>query len=173
MLEFTKLKLKSKTAKLLLVLLIICGVIGVGKYIKHERLENKVVVFEMRFNEISEDLNVEINEVDVLGIKAQKEQLIKLREDVQKQHIYHLKNSTEQMMWNELDLALGYYIEAIDLMLETVENPWGLLTGVPEQQINTINNEIEKHTNMYKQYKKQLKIESLEGMNADISAKEL
>ena len=138
----------------------ITGIVHVVQKVHHNNLQETVWDFESRFTEIIEASEVDLDETDTVGLKEQKANAEQLHLEVLE--VIKDSNDEEELMFKEFEIMLTYYIEAIDIMVSTIENPWDLLTGSPLLRLEAINNEIDKHGQLYNQYKKDLELECIE-----------
>lgn len=150
----------SVVAVVLAAVIGITGIIHVVQKVHYNNLQETVWDFESRFNEIIEASEVDLDETDTVGLKEQKANAEQLRLEVLE--VIKDSNDEEELMFKEFEIMLTYYIEAIDIMVSTIENPWDLLTGSPLIRLEAINNEIDKHGQLYNQYKKDLELECIE-----------
>ena len=138
----------------------ITGVVHVVQRVHHNNLQETVWNFESRFIEIVEASEADLDETDTVGLKEQKANVEQLRLEVLE--TIEDSNDEEELMFKEFEIMLTYYIESIDIMISTIENPWDLLTGAPLQRLETIANEIDNHGQLYNQHKKALELEYVE-----------
>ena len=150
----------SVVAVVLAAIIGITGIVHVVQKVHHNNLQEAVWDFESRFHEIIEASEADLDETDTVGLKEQKANAEQLHLEVLE--VIKDSNDEEELMFKEFEIMLTYYIEAIDIMVSTIENPWDLLTGSPLMRLETINNEIDKHGQLYNQYKKALELECIE-----------
>ena len=150
----------SVVAVVLAAVIGITGIVHVVQKVHHNNLQETVWDFESRFTEIIEASEVDLDETDTVGLKEQKANAEQLHLEVLE--AIEDSNDEEELMFKEFEIMLTYYIEAIDIMVSTIENPWDLLTGSPLLRLEAINNEIDKHGQLYNQYKKDLELECIE-----------
>jgi hypothetical protein len=150
----------SIVAVVLAAVIGITGIVHVVQKVHHNNLQETVWDFESRFTEIIETSEVDLDETDTVGLKEQKTNAEQLHLEVLE--VIKDSNDEEELMFKEFEIMLTYYIEAIDIMVLTIENPWDLLTGSPLMRLEAINNEIDKHGQLYNQYKKALELECIE-----------
>jgi hypothetical protein len=158
--------MENKKGCLSIVAVVLAAVIGITSIVHvvqkvhHNNLQETVWDFESRFTEIIEASEVDLDETDTVGLKEQKANAEQLHLEVLE--VIKDSNDEEELMFKEFEIMLTYYIEAIDIMVLTIENPWDLLTGSPLMRLEAINNEIDKHGQLYNQYKKALELECIE-----------
>jgi hypothetical protein len=158
--------MENKKGCLSIVAVVLAAVIGiisivhVVQKVHHNNLQETVWDFESRFTEIIEASEVDLDETDTVGLKEQKANAEQLHLEVLE--VIKDSNDEEELVFKEFEIMLTYYIEAIDIMVLTIENPWDLLTGSPLMRLEAINNEIDKHGQLYNQYKKALELECIE-----------
>ena len=150
----------SVVAVVLAAIIGITGIVHVVQKVHHNNLQETVWDFESRFTEIIEASEADLDETDTVGLKEQKANAEQLHLEVLE--VIKDSNDEEELVFKEFEIMLTYYIEAIDIMVSTIENPWDLLTGAPLQRLEAINNEIDKHGQLYNQYKKALELECVE-----------
>ena len=150
----------SVVAVVLAAVIGITGIVHVVQKVHHNNLQETVWDFESRFHEIIEASEADLDETDTVGLKEQKANAEQLHLEVLE--VIKDSNDEEELMFKEFEIMLTYYIEAIDIMVSTIENPWDLLTGSPLMRLEAINNEIDKHGQLYNQYKKDLELECIE-----------
>ena len=150
----------SVVAVVLAAVIGITGIVHVVQKVHHNNLQETVWDFESKFTEIIEASEVDLDETDTVGLKEQRANAEQLHLEVLE--VIKDSNDEEELMFKEFEIMLTYYIEAIDIMVSTIENPWDLLTGSPLMRLETINNEIDKHGQLYNQYKKALELECIE-----------
>lgn len=150
----------SIVAVVLAAIIGITGIVHVVQKVHHNNLQETVWDFESRFTEIIEASEADLDETDTVGLKEQKANAEQLHLEVLE--VIKDSNDEEELMFKEFEIMLTYYIEAIDIMVSTIENPWDLLTGSPLMRLEAINNEIDKHGQLYNQYKKDLELECIE-----------
>ena len=150
----------SVVAVVLAAVIGITGIVHVVQKVHHNNLQEAVWDFESRFTEIIEASEVDLDETDTVGLKKQKANAEQLHLEILE--AIEDSNDEEELMFEEFEIMLAYYIEAIDIMVSTIENPWDLLTGSPLLRLEAINNEIDKHGQLYNQYKKALELECIE-----------
>ena len=154
---------KSRLAVVAIVLAAIIGITGVVHVVQrvhHNNLQETVWDFESRFHEIMEASKADSKESDIVGLREQ-------RANIEQLHLEVLEaiedsNDEEELMFKEFEIMLTYYMEAIDIMMSTIESPWDLLTGTPLKRLETIKNEIDNHGLLYNEYKKPLELECVE-----------
>ena len=158
--------MENKKGRLTVVAVVLAAVIGITgivhvvQKVHHNNLQETVWDFESRFHEIIEASEADLDETDTVGLKEQKANAEQLHLEVLE--VIKDSNDEEELMFKEFEIMLTYYIEAIDIMVSTIENPWDLLTGSPLMRLEAINNEIDKHGQLYNQYKKALELECIE-----------
>ena len=158
--------MENKKGRLTVVAVVLAAVIGITgivhvvQKVHHNNLQETVWDFESRFHEIIEASEADLDETDTVGLKEQKANAEQLHLEVLE--VIKDSNDEEELMFKEFEIMLTYYIEAIDIMVSTIENPWDLLTGSPLTRLEAINNEIDKHGQLYNQYKKALELECIE-----------
>ena len=150
----------SVVAVVLAAVIGITGIVHVVQKVHHNNLQETVWDFESRFTEIIEASEIDLDETDTVGLKEQRANAEQLHLEVLE--VIKDSNDEEELMFKEFEIMLTYYIEAIDIMVSTIENPWDLLTGSPLLRLEAINNEIDKHGQLYNQYKKALELECIE-----------
>jgi hypothetical protein len=150
----------SIVAVVLAAVIGITGIVHVVQKVHHNNLQETVWDFESRFTEIIEASEIDLDETDTVGLKEQKANAEQLHLEVLE--VIKDSNDEEELMFKEFEIMLTYYIEAIDIMVATIENPLDLLTGSPLMRLEAINNEIDKHGQLYNQYKKALELECIE-----------
>jgi hypothetical protein len=158
--------MENKKGCLSIVAVVLAAVIGITSIVHvvqkvhHNNLQETVWDFESRFTEIIEASEIDLDETDTVGLKEQKANAEQLHLEVLE--VIKDSNDEEELMFKEFEIMLTYYIEAIDIMVATIENPLDLLTGSPLMRLEAINNEIDKHGQLYNQYKKALELECIE-----------
>ena len=165
--------MKNYTKLIVMVLIVALGLGGVVQLVQwnhHKKLVEKINAYENRTIAITEQIEIELDEMDTVGIKEQKVLLENLRIEIQKD--MNKANNTEKALFYELDYMIGYFIEALDIMIGLMNNPWDMLTGVPEQRLYNIEQEMDAHGQLYKQYKNELKIETEDNLEENIIVNE-
>ena len=157
----------TAVAVVLAAIIGITGIVHVVQRVHHDNLQETVWNFESRFGEIVEASEADLDETDTVGLKEQKANAEQLHLEVLE--VIEDSNDEEELMFKEFEIMLTYYIEGIDIMISTLENPWDLLTGAPLQRLETIGNELNNHGQLYNQHKKTLELECSE----DIISEEL
>ena len=158
--------MENKKGRLTVVAVVLAAVIGITgivhvvQKVHHNNLQETVWDFESRFHEIIEASEADLDETDTVGLKEQKANAEQLHLEVLE--VIKDSNDEEELMFKEFEIMLTYYIEAIDIMVSTIENPWDLLTGSPLKRLETIKNEMVKHGQLYNKYKKALELEHVE-----------
>ena len=153
--------MKNYTKLIVMVLIVALGLGGVVQLVQwnhHKKLVEKINAYENRTIAIAEQIEIELDEMDTVGIKEQKVLLEDLRVEIQKD--MNKAKDIEKALFYELDYMIGYCIEALDMMMGLINNPWDMMTGVPEQRLYNIEQEMDTHGQLYKQYKDELKIET-------------
>jgi hypothetical protein len=54
----------------------------------------------------------------------------------------------------------SYYSEMLLVISDVVNNPWNLLTGMPDEVIDNILQKLEEHGDKYNEYKQELELET-------------
>ena len=120
----------------------ITGVVHVVQRVHHNNLQETVWDFESRFTEIAEASEGDLKEVDTVGLRQQRANIEQLHLEVLE--VIEDSNDEEELMFKELEIMLTYYMEAIDIMMSTIESPWDLLTGTPLKRLGYDEKEINK-----------------------------
>lgn len=121
-------------------------------------LKNQVNDYETRMYNIATEVEMNLEEMDVVGLNNNKDELNVLLEEIEVTAEEYDEDSTERKMFNEFTASIEYLMQSIDIMIAVVEDPWSMLSGVPEQQLETVEKEIEEHATLYSQYKMELNL---------------
>ena len=155
--------MENKKSRLTIVAIVLSAIIGITgvvhvvQRVHHNNLQETVWDFESRFTEIAEASEGDLKEVDTVGLRQQRANIEQLHLEVLE--VIEDSNDEEELMFKELEIMLTYYTESIDIKLSTIDSPWDLLTGAPLKRLETIDNEIDNHKQLYNQYKEALELE--------------
>lgn len=146
-------------AAILILVLCVGGLAIRRKQIMHEKLENQVLLFEEELYSVVLDSEEAINDMDTVALKDCRDRLGILQDDIQfaldEEH-----NETAIALYSELNTMVSYYSEMLLVISDVVNNPWNLLTGMPDEVIDNILQKLEEHGNKYNEYKQELELET-------------
>lgn len=153
----------KKYIKLIIAILILAlcagGLTIRKKQIMHERLENQVILFEEELYDIVLNSEEAINNMDTVTLKDCRDRLEILQDDIQFE-LDEARDETVIALYSELNKMVSYYSEMLLVISDVVNNPWNLLTGMPDEVIDNILQKLEEHGNKYNEYKQELKLET-------------
>lgn len=129
------------------------------KQIMHDRLESQVLLFETEFYNIVLTAEEAVNDMDTVALKDCRDKLTVLQEDIQLEQD-EARDETVIALYSELNTMVSYYSEMLLVVSDVVNNPWNLLTGMPDEVIDNILQKLEEHSDKYNEYKQELEIET-------------
>lgn len=153
----------KKYMKVIIVMLILSlcvgGLVIRRKQVMHDELENQVLLFEEELYNIALDSEEAINDMDTVALKDCRDRLEILQDDIQFA-LDEAHNETVIALYSELNKMVSYYSEMLLVISDVVNNPWNLLTGMPDEVIDNILQKLEEHGNKYNEYKQELELET-------------
>jgi hypothetical protein len=153
----------KKYMKVIIAMLILALCVGGlairRKQIAHEELESQILVFEIDFYNIVLNAEEAVNDMDTVALKDCRDRLAALQEDIQLKQD-EARNETVIALYSELNTMVSYYSEMLSVVSDVVNNPWNLLTGMPDEVIDNILQKLEEHGDKYNEYKQELELET-------------
>ena len=153
----------KKYFKLIIVMLIFVLCVGGltirKKQIMHDRLESQVLLFETEFYNTVLTAEEAVNDMDTVALKDCRDKLTVLQEDIQLEQD-EARDETVIALYSELNTMVSYYSEMLLVISDVVNNPWNLLTGMPDEVIDNILQKLKEHGDKYNEYKQELEIET-------------
>lgn len=153
----------KKYMKTIIVMLIFVLCVGGltlrKKQIMHDRLENQVSLFEEELYNTVLNSEEAINDMDTVTLKECRDRLEMLQDDIQLASDKS-RDETVIAMYSELNKMVSYYSEMLLVISDVVNNPWNLLTGMPDEVIDNILQKLEEHGDKYNEYKQELELET-------------
>jgi hypothetical protein len=144
---------------MLIFVLCVGGLTIRKKQIMHDRLENQVSLFEEELYNIVLNSEEAIDDMDTVTLKDCRDRLEILQDDIQFASDKS-RDETVIAMYSELNKMASYYSEMLLVISDVVNNPWNLLTGMPDEVIDNILQKLEEHGDKYNEYKQELELET-------------
>jgi hypothetical protein len=144
---------------MLIFVLCVGGLTLRKKQIMHDRLENQVLLFEEELYNIVLNSEEAIDDMDTVTLKECRDRLEILQDDIQFASDKS-RDETVIAMYSELNKMASYYSEMLLVISDVVNNPWNLLTGMPDEVIDNILQKLEEHGDKYNEYKQELELET-------------
>jgi hypothetical protein len=144
---------------MLIFVLCVGGLTLRKKQIMHDRLENQVSLFEEELYNIVLNSEEAIDDMDTVTLKECRDRLEILQDDIQFASDKS-RDETVIAMYSELNKMASYYSEMLLVISDVVNNPWNLLTGMPDEVIDNILQKLEEHGDKYNEYKQELELET-------------
>jgi hypothetical protein len=144
---------------MLIFVLCVGGLTLRKKQIMHDRLENQVSLFEEELYNIVLNSEEAIDDMDTVTLKDCRDRLEILQDDIQFASDKS-RDETVIAMYSELNKMASYYSEMLLVISDVVNNPWNLLTGMPDEVIDNILQKLEEHGDKYNEYKQELELET-------------
>jgi hypothetical protein len=144
---------------MLIFVLCVGGLTIRKKQIMHDRLENQVSLFEEELYNIVLNSEEAIDDMDTVTLKECRDRLEILQDDIQFASD-KARDETVIAMYSELNKMASYYSEMLLVISDVVNNPWNLLTGMPDEVIDNILQKLEEHGDKYNEYKQELELET-------------
>jgi hypothetical protein len=144
---------------MLIFVLCVGGLTIRKKQIMHDRLENQVSLFEEELYNIVLNSEEAIDDMDTVTLKECRDRLEILQDDIQFASDKS-RDETVIAMYSELNKMASYYSEMLLVISDVVNNPWNLLTGMPDEVIDNILQKLEEHGDKYNEYKQELELET-------------
>jgi hypothetical protein len=144
---------------MLIFVLCVGGLTIRKKQIMHDRLENQVLLFEEELYNIVLNSEEAIDDMDTVTLKECRDRLEILQDDIQFASD-KARDETVIAMYSELNKMASYYSEMLLVISDVVNNPWNLLTGMPDEVIDNILQKLEEHGDKYNEYKQELELET-------------
>lgn len=149
-----------KTMILILIFVLCLGGIAIRKnQLRHEALQNQVMIFEEKLYVIALDSEEAIEDMDNVMIKDCRDRLQMLQGDI-KIASDESDDEVVKAMYSELDKMIAYYDEMLMVISDVINNPWNIMTGMPDELIDNILQKLEEHGDNYVKYKQELEIET-------------